>query len=79
MNTSRRLADTGHPNKDMARQIVLNVCVSAGVITALLLLQYGIGQLASVYIMPQLENLGSGGTSSGSLDFSVRLPAYHGL
>lgn len=79
MNTSRRLADTGHPNKDMAKQIVLNVCVSAGVITALLLLQYGIGQLTSVYIMPQLENLGSGGTSSGSLDFSFGFPLIMGF
>ena len=79
MNTSRRLPDTGHPAKDMAKQIVLNVLVSAGVITLLLLLQYGVGWITGFYMMPQLENLGGGGTSSGSLDFSFGFPLIMGF
>lgn len=79
MNTSRRLPDTGNPTRDMARQIALNVAVSAGVITLLLLLQYGVGWVAGTYMMPQLENLGGGGTSSGSLDFSFGFPLIMGF
>lgn len=78
MNTSRRLPDTGNPTRDMARQIVLNVVVSAGVITLLLFLQYGIGWITGTYMMPQLENLG-GGTSSGALDFSFGFPLIMGF
>lgn len=78
MNTSRRLADTGNPTRDMVRQIVLNVLVSAGVVTGLLLAQYGIGWLTGVYMMPQLENVG-GGTSSGALDFSFGFPLIMGF
>ena len=63
----------------MARQIALNVAVSAGVITLLLLLQYGVGWVAGTYMMPQLENLGGGGTSSGSLDFSFGFPLIMGF
>lgn len=59
MNTSRRLADTGNPNRDMAKQIALNVFVSAGVIRLLLLAQYGIGWATGHYMMPQLENVGA--------------------
>lgn len=79
MNTSRRLADTGRPKRDMAVQVILNVFVSAGVVTGLLLAQYGIGQLTSVYIMPQFENLGGGGTSSGALDFAFGFPLIMGF
>ena len=78
MNTSRRLAETGNPHKDMAKQIALNVFVSAGVITLLLLAQYGVGWLTGHYMMPQLENVG-GGTSSGSLDFSFGFPLIMGF
>ncbi len=78
MNTSRRLAETGNPHKDMAKQIALNVFVSAGVITLLLLTQYGVGWLTGHYMMPQLENVG-GGTSSGSLDFSFGFPLIMGF
>lgn len=78
MNTTRRLADTGNPKRDMAVQIALNVFVAAGVITLLLLAQYGIGWATGHYLMPQLENFG-GGTSSGSLDFSFGFPMIMGF
>lgn len=79
MNTSRRLAETGNEKKDMFKQVVLNVCVSAGVVTGLLVVQYGIGWLTTQYIMPQLQNLGGGGTSSGSLDFAFGFPLIMGF
>ena len=79
MNTSRRLPDTGNPTRDMAKQIVLNVAVSAGVITLLLFLQYGVGWITGIYMMPQLQNLGGGGTSSGALDFSFGFPLIMGF
>lgn len=78
MNTSRRLPETGNPKKDMAKQVVLNVFVSAGIVTILLLVQYGIGWMTSTYIMPQFENVG-GGTSSGSLDFAFGFPLIMGF
>jgi len=79
MNTSRRLVETGNPQKDMFRQVVLNVSVSAGVVTGLLLVQYGIGWATGHYIMPQLQNVGGGGTSSGSLDFAFGFPLIMGF
>lgn len=79
MNTSRRLPDTGNATRDMARQITLNVLVSAGVITLLLILQYGVGWITGIYMMPQFENLGGGGTSSGALDFSFGFPLIMGF
>lgn len=78
MNTTRRLADTGNAKRDLVVQIVLNVFVAAGVITLLLLAQYGIGWATGHYLMPQLENVG-GGTSSGSLDFSFGFPMIMGF
>ena len=63
----------------MARQITLNVLVSAGVITLLLILQYGVGWITGIYMMPQFENLGGGGTSSGALDFSFGFPLIMGF
>lgn len=79
MNTTRRLADTGNEKKDMFRQVVLNVFVSAGVVTGLLLVQYGVGWATTHYIMPQFQNLGGGGTSSGSLDFAFGFPLIMGF
>lgn len=79
MNTSRRLAETGNEKMDMFKQVVLNVCVSAGVVTGLLILQYGIGWMTTQYIMPQFQNLGGGGTSSGSLDFAFGFPLIMGF
>jgi pimeloyl-ACP methyl ester carboxylesterase len=79
MNTTRRLADTGNPAKDMAKAVALNVLVSAGVVTFLLLVQYGIGWATTQYIMPQLQNLGGGGTSAGSLDFAFGFPLIMGF
>lgn len=79
MNTSRRLPDTGNEKADMAKQVILNVCVSAGVVTGLLLIQYGIGWATTQYIMPQFQNAGGGGTSSGSLDFAFGFPLIMGF
>ena len=78
MNTTRRLADTGNEKKDMWRQVVLNVFVSAGVVTGLLLVQYGFGWMTTHYIMPQFNNV-AGGTSAGSLDFSFGFPLIMGF
>lgn len=78
MNTSRRLAETGNEKRDMFRQVLLNIFVSAGVVTGLLLVQYGIGWATTQYIMPQLQNV-AGGSSSGSLDFAFGFPLIMGF
>lgn len=78
MNTSRRLEETGNEAWDMFRQVTLNVFVSAGVVTGLLLVQYGIGWATTQYIMPQFKNV-AGGTSSGSLDFAFGFPLIMGF
>lgn len=79
MNTSRRLAETGNPSRDMARQVILNVLVSAGAVTLLLLAQYGLGWITRMYIMPQWMNPGGGGSSSGALDFAFGFPLIMGF
>jgi hypothetical protein len=79
MNTSRRLAETGNPSKDMANQVILNVLVSAGPVTLLLFMQYGIGWITKEYIMPQLMNPTGGGPSAGALDFAFGFPLIMGF
>jgi hypothetical protein len=79
MNGSRRLAETGNPSKDMAKQVVFNVLVAAGPVTLLLLLQYGIGWITGKYMMPQLMNPGDGASSSGALDFAFGFPLIMGF
>jgi hypothetical protein len=71
MLVTRRLPESGNEQRDMVTAVVVNLLIAAAPLAILLIAQYG-GSLivgTGATILPQLRG-GSGGTSTGALDFS---------
>lgn len=76
MNTSRRLADTGNPTKDLLKCMAFNALVAAAPVAILLIIQYSY-MLASGVGASALLGLG-GNITVGSLNFAFNFPFLMG-